>query len=234
MSSNCIKNSIETWDAIAQSFDVTRRKPWKQCVDFINTLNKTDTAVDMGCGNGRHLLPCAAHCKKAIGIDISRELLAIVQKKLNENNLNNTSLLHSDVVHLPFKNNTVGAVLYIASLHNIKGRDKRIQSLKEVKRILKKDGKALISVWSRWQDRYRKQFLKKWFTQRGRTEFGDINIYWRQHGLNIPRFYHLYSKKEFQDDLHRADLRIVEIQDVKMHSKKHPDNFFAVVGKTIK
>lgn len=234
MSSNYIKNSIETWDAIAQSFDVTRRKPWKQCVDFINTLNKTDTAVDMGCGNGRHLLPCASHCKKAIGIDISRELLAIVQKKLNENNLNNAGLLHSDVVHLPFKNNTVDAVLYIASLHNIKGRDKRIQSLKEVKRILKKDGKALITVWSRWQDKYRKLFLKKWFTQKGQVEFGDIDIYWRQHGLNIPRFYHLYSKKEFEDDLHQANLEILEIQDVKMHSKKHPDNFFAIVGKTIK
>lgn len=231
MINNHIKNSEETWDAIAQSFDVTRRKPWKQCIDFINTLSKTDIVVDIGCGNGRHLIPCALYCKKVIGIDISRGLLSIVQKKLFEKNVSSTSLLHSNIVYLPLKNDTVDAALYIASLHNIKGRDQRIQSLKEVERILKKNGKSLISVWSRWQDKYRKQFLKKWFTQIGRAEFGDIDIYWKQHGLNIPRFYHLYSKREFISDLHLAGLEILEIQDVKMHSEKHPDNYFAIVRK---
>jgi len=127
---------------------------------------------------------------------------------------------------------SVDAVLYIASLHNVGGRDNRIQSLKEINRILKKDGTALISVWSRWQDKFRMQFLKKWFTQIGKNEFGDIDIYWRQHGLDIPRFYHLYSKKEFQNDLCQADLELVEIQNVKMHSKKHPDNYFALVKKS--
>lgn len=231
MSCDHSKKSEETWNAIAQSFDVTRRKPWKQCIDFINTLTKTDVVADIGCGNGRHLIPCTRHCKKVIGIDISRELLAIIQKKLFENNLKNTDLLHSDVVHLPLKNDAVDAVLYIASLHNIKGKDKRIQSLKEVKRILKSDGRALVSVWSRWQDKYRKLFFKKWFTQIGQTEFGDTDIYWRQHGLNIPRFYHLYSKREFISDLRKADLEIVNIQDIKLHSKKHPDNYFALVKK---
>jgi len=86
----------------------------------------------------------------------------------------------------------------------------------------------LISVWSRWQDKYRMLFFKKWFTQIGKSEFGDINIYWRQHGLDIPRFYHLYSKKEFLRDIRDAGLEILEMQDVKMYSKKHPDNYFAV------
>jgi len=225
-----IINNEKTWNAIAGSFDVTRRKPWKQCVDFINTLSIENIAADIGCGNGRHLIPLANHCKKAIGIDISRELLYIVQKKLKEEKIQNIRLLHSDVLNIPLKNNTLDVVLFIASLHNIKGRDKRIQSLKEVKRVLKSNGRALISVWSRWQDKYRKQFLKKWFLQLGQAEFGDINIYWRQHGLDIPRFYHLYSKNEFLSDLQKADLKIVNIKDVKFHSKKHPDNYFALVA----
>lgn len=225
------RKSEETWDSIAESFDLTRRKPWKQCIDFINSLSKTDIVVDLGCGNGRHLIPCAEHCKQVIGVDISGELLGIAQKKLKKRNLNNTILLHADMVNLPLKNDTVDSALFIASLHNIKGRDKRIQSLKEIRRVLKKDGTALISVWSRWQDRYRKHFLKKWFTQKGQMEFGDIDIYWRQHGLDIPRFYHLYSKREFMSDICLADLEIDKVQDVKIHSKKHPDNYFAIVKK---
>jgi len=231
MSNNYARKSEKTWDAIAQSFDVTRQKPWNQCIDFIDTLSKNDLIADVCCGNGRHLIPCAMYCRKAIGIDISRQLLCIVQKKIDGKNLNNVDLLHSDVVNIPLKNNTADAVLYIASLHNIEGKERRIQSLRELGRILNNNGKALISVWSRWQDKYRKQFFKKWFTEIGQNEFGDINIYWRQHGLDIPRFYHLYSKRELLSDIRMADLEIVDVQDVKLHSEKHPDNYFAVVKK---
>ena len=229
LSENNNKSTEETWNLIAQSFDKTRGKPWEQCIDFINTLQKTNIIADIGCGNGRHLIPVANHCKKAIGIDISKELLKITQTKIINNKLKNISLIHSNAINLPVKNNTIDSILFIASLHNIKGKQNRIQSLKEIKRILKKDGKALISVWSRWQDKYRVQFFKKWFKQKDDYEFGDIDIYWRQHGLNIPRFYHLYSKREFISDLEKAGLDVVEIQSVKLHSNKYADNFFAVV-----
>ncbi len=231
MQDELVKTSQETWDAIAKSFDITRRKPWKQVIDFVEKLPEPSVVADVGCGNGRHFIPCAQHCKKVIGLDISQELLNIVQKKLDENNLRNVNLVHSDIVNMPLENYSVDYVLFIASLHNIKGRDRRIQALREVKRILKKDGEALISVWSRWQDKYRKQFLRKWFTQTGEEEFGDIDIYWKQHGLNIPRFYHLYSKREFTSDLQNAGFKIIDLQEVKLHSTKHPDNYFAIVTK---
>lgn len=231
MTEDFTKKSQLTWDTIAKSFDHTRRKPWKECVEFINKCSKNDTIADIGCGNGRHLLLSAKVCKKAIGIDISIELLKIVKNRLFEDKIDNVFLLNSDLVNLPLKENSVDAVLSIASLHNVKGRENRIKALIETRRILKKDGKALISVWSRWQDKYRKLFLKKWFTSIGKNEFGDIDIYWRQHGLNIPRFYHLYSKKEFKNDINEAGLNIIELKSDKIISKKYPDNFFALVNR---
>ncbi len=223
------KKSQDTWNAIAKSFDTTRRKPWEDCIDFINNLPETSYVADIGCGNGRHLIPCANHCKKVLGLDVSKELLRIVQKKLYENKLGNVDLIHSDAVNIPLKNNIVDAGLYIATLHNISERYRRIKSLKEINRILKPDGTAVISVWSRWQDKFRQLFIKKFTTGFGKNQFGDINIYWRQHGLNIPRFYHLYSKREFQKDLTQAGLEILELKGVKIHSKKHSDNYFATV-----
>jgi len=227
MRSDILKKSEETWNAIAKSFDATRRKSWKECIDFINTLPNDSVVADIACGNGRHLIPCAKHCKRAIGVDLSKNLLDIVQKKLDEDNITNVVLYHSDAANLPLETDSMDAVMFIASLHNIQGQDNRIQALKEVKRVLKKDGIALISVWSRWQDKYRRQFFKKWFTQLGQGEFGDIEVYWRQHSLNIPRFYHLYSKKEFISDIKKAGLKIKAVEDVKMHSRKHTDNYFA-------
>ncbi len=225
------KKSEDTWNAIAHSFDSTRRKTWKECIDFINGLPKTSIVADVGSGNGRHLIPCAKHCKKVIGLDVSGELLKITQEKLIENKLVNIDLVHSDAVNIPLNKNSVDAVLFIAALHNIPQRYRRIKALKEINRILKPNGKAIISVWSRWQDKFRQHFIKKCLTNVNRNEFGDIDVYWRQHGLNIPRFYHLYSKRELKQDLEQAGFEILELEGIKYFSKKFNDNYFAVIKK---
>lgn len=220
----------ETWDAIAQSFDKTRRKPWPQCIEFIEKLPPGCSALDLGCGNGRHLLPCAEHCTEAIGIDISRVLLNIVSDKAREQSIDNISLFHADLTELPLTDNSVDAVLFIAALHNIPGRTHRVQALTEVRRVLKTNGIGLVSVWSRWQDRFRLHFFKEWFLRR-KPEFGDTEVWWQQNGLRVPRFYHLYSKREFEQDLKSAGLTVDEIQSVKLASKKHADNYFATIHK---
>jgi len=230
MNEKHFKKSEKTWNIIARSFDKTRKKPWKQCLDFIDKLPRESVVADFGCGNGRHLIPSAKRCERVYGIDISKELLDIVKEKLEKENLRNVTLINSSLTNLPLEDNSLDSILYIAALHNIKGRENRIKSLIEVRRTLKKNKKALISVWSRWQDRFREHFLKiKDKEPSAKREFGDTNIYWKQDGLNVPRFYHLYSKEEFTKDLKKADLKIIKLDEVKIVSKKYPDNFFAVV-----
>jgi alkylated DNA repair protein alkB family protein 8 len=225
-------NNEINWNLIAKSFDKTRQKPWRICIEFIETLSKDDVILDIGCGNGRHLIPCAYKVNKIIGLDISIELLKIVYKKKINNKLKNISLLHSNFQYLPIKNNSVDAVLFIASLHNIYKRKNRIRSLIELRRILKKNGKALISVWSKWQDKYRSYFINKlFFNIKKKNEFGDINIYWKKDNLNIPRFYHLYSKREFINDIKKSELKLSKIYDIKLKSTKYIDNYFAIVEK---
>jgi ubiquinone/menaquinone biosynthesis C-methylase UbiE len=221
--------SQKTWDAIAESFDTTRQKPWKICLDFIHSHGNTDVVADIGCGNGRHLFPCAEQCFQVVGVDISQKLLRIVGKKIPYKTFHNISLVHADAMQLPFEDNSFDAVLCIASLHNIRGRQHRRTALQEIFRILKPDGCALISVWSRWQDRYYKHFLKQYLI--GSGEFGDIEIYWRQHNLNIPRFYHLYGRGEFHRELKSAGFHIVNIDRLKIQAKRFPDNYFARVRK---
>ncbi|MBN1860801.1 MAG: methyltransferase domain-containing protein [Candidatus Thermoplasmatota archaeon] len=217
------------WDTIAESFDTTRQKPWSNCLEYIHSLNPTDIVADIGCGNGRHLLPCAEQCKSVFGVDVSSQFLQIVQKKLHHKLITNTSLIHADAVYLPFTADSFDAILFIASLHNIKGKDYRHQALTEVARVLKPQGTALISVWSRWQDKYCKYFLKQLITRK--REFGDIEVCWRQHHLNVPRFYHLYAKGEFLRDLQSAGFQIQRCESVKICSKRFPDNYFALVRK---
>jgi tRNA (uracil-5-)-methyltransferase TRM9 len=228
MKKEYISESEKTWDSIAKSFDKTRRKPWLECLDFIENIPCNSVVLDLACGNGRHLIPCAKKYKKVVGIDISSKLLEIAQDKIIKEKLTNTSFIHSVAEYIPLKDSSIDAVLYIAALHNIPKKENRIKSLKETRRILKKDGKALISVWSRYADKFRKTFQNKSFNSK-KTEFGDKHIYWRQDGLDVPRFYHLYGKKEFVEDLEEAGFKIIKVKNVKIKSNKYNDNYFAVV-----
>ncbi|MFA5101872.1 MAG: class I SAM-dependent methyltransferase [Candidatus Thermoplasmatota archaeon] len=218
-----------TWDTIADSFDTTRQRPWRYCLRYIDSLPPNALVADLGCGNGRHLFPCAERCAHVIGVDLSQRFLQIISKKLSQKSLTNVSLVHADVVQLPFVDNSFDALLFLASLHNIQGKDHRQRALTEVARILKPQGTAVISVWSRWQERFYRHFLKQLLLRN--REFGDIDISWRQHNKNIPRFYHLYSKSEFLQELQDAALTIERFDAVRIHSKRGADNYFAVVKK---
>lgn len=221
------KESEETWNAIAESFDATRGKPWKVVVDFVSTLSVSDVVADIGCGNGRHLILCVDKCNTVIGLDISKNLLKITKSKIEGRKVRFV-FIHGNLVNIPIQGSSLDSVLYIAALHNIKGRTNRIQSLNEVKRILKNDGRALISVWSREQERFRDCFND---ISGNDCELGDIVIYWRQNKLNAPRFYHLYTKEEFIEDIKQSGLEIEQIIEAKIQSKKYTDNYFAVVRK---
>lgn len=229
MSKTHFRKSEETWNKIAKSFDKTRKKPWENCIDYINNLEKNSIAADFGCGNGRHIIPSATHCKKVYGVDISKELLKIVRKKIHRLNIKNVELIHSNLINTPFKNNFFDSILCIASIHNIKGRNNRIKALSEIKRCLKYNKTALISVWSREQERFRDFFKQNKTSTIG--EIGDIEIFWRQDKLDVSRFYHLYSKEEFIKDIKRVNLKIKEFEGVKFHSKKYDDNYFAIIEK---
>lgn len=215
------------WDTIAKSFDETRGHPWKECLDFIE--GKEGIAVDIACGNGRHLIPLACVVDHAIGIDASPEMIKIAMKNAKNAGIQNVSYVIGNAVSLPFKSNTLDSAIFIAGLHNIKGKEKRRQALKETLRIVKKEGEALISVWARWQDRWRMHFVKEFF-RRGRN-FGDIYIPWKKDDIDVMRFYHLYGMHELKKDAKKAGFKIMKAWSVKKVSKHYPDNHFLVVKK---
>jgi len=217
-------NFEKTWNTIAKSFDKTRTKPWDFVLDYIKNLDENIITADLGCGNGRHLIPLSKKSKLAYGIDFSEELLKIVEDKLNKKNIKNVKLLKSNLEKIKLKDNTFDSIIFIASLHNIKGKENRIKALKEVKRLLKKDKTALISVWSIEQEKF-KDLIKN----NEDKEIGDVEIFWRQDGFNIPRFYHLYSKEEFIEDIKKAGLKSLKINELFLTSKNKADNYYAIV-----
>ena len=215
------------WDLIARSYSQTRQRPWKEVVNFIADQNGRGLVI--ACGNGRHLLPLAQRCSDVVGLDASVEMALISSERIVETGVINAAILVGTATALPLRTDTFDCVLFIAGLHNIKGRQHRIQALQELNRVLSHSGKALISVWSHWQDRFRwtmvRQLLTPWKTR------GDILVPWKRDGPSIMRFYHLYTKGELLRDIKTAGLRVVKICSVTKNSQRHPDNHFVIAER---
>ncbi|MEM7819287.1 MAG: methyltransferase domain-containing protein [Candidatus Aenigmatarchaeota archaeon] len=170
-------NQNEVWDNIASSWYNLRKKPFSEVLEFLN--NKNGIILDIGCGTGRHFIKN----KNLVGIDSSLNMLKLAKKYIFKNNLN-VKLVLCDASSLPFKDNTFNFIIFIATLHCIE-KEKREMCIQELKRVMKNNGEAMITVWNRWQPRF---FLKK----------KDIYVPWRVENKKFMRYYHLFTKSEFK------------------------------------
>jgi len=240
-----VRRSIkEVFNEIAESYDRLRAKPWKVLVNFIKRedffrgLHKDALILDVGCGNGRHLILCANLGFRIVGIDVAPKLLNVAKQRVRKANLaEKVQLILGDMLFLPIRGQCFERLLSIAALHHIPSSNARLQCLLEIKRVLVKDGKALITVWRKWQPNFigyfLKDFIKRLFIQ-GSGEFGDIYVSWKVGKKEFKRFYHLFSKREFQKLLKKTSFTIEKISSEDLEKVKIKRNFFAIVKATAK
>ena len=181
----------ESYDLIAKYFSVTRVFTWKWTDNFINCLSNHNIILDIGSGNGRnsnynnHIVFC---------IDISNE-------QLKMNNFKNNLSIHANMICIPFKNNSFDSILSIASFHHLKTIKERHSCLKEMKRVLTKNGKILLSVWSINQPKKTKRIF---------TNYGDNIVNWNTNRKDsngdfiiIPRYYYIFKLNEIKELLQK-------------------------------
>ncbi|SDX61420.1 class I SAM-dependent methyltransferase [Halobellus clavatus] len=167
------------------------------------TDERTDRAalgLDLGCGNGRHAEVLADVTGRVVGIDVSAGLLATASERaLDRGFADSLALLRGDAGSVPLADDRVDVAVYVATLHHLRSRDRRIASLSELARVLAPGGRALVGVWSTAHDRFE-------------ADAGfDTTVAWTlPGGESVPRYYHIYDPPEFAADLDASDLRTVE------------------------
>jgi ubiquinone/menaquinone biosynthesis C-methylase UbiE len=183
----------DTYDQIAAHFSKTREYPWPEVTSFC-AGRVARTALDIGCGNGRHAELLAEHADRVVGLDASRELLGIARDRVEDGDF-----IAGDAASLPVDEDAIGLAVYVATLHHLPTRQLRRQSLDELARVLGPDGSGLVSAWSTAHDRFD---AKAGF---------DTEIEWTLPGGEaIPRYYHIYAPAEFDADLSASELAIVD------------------------
>jgi SAM-dependent methyltransferase len=119
--------------------------PWHDW--YLPHLRPGDRVLDVGCGNGAHLVRAARHCRVVVGMDYDPRHLAVGQRMAREVGVVNASLFAQDITApFPFAAKTFDAVLFLDVIEHI---HPRVAVLHEIHRVLRDDGRLLVSAPNR-------------------------------------------------------------------------------------
>jgi SAM-dependent methyltransferase len=111
-----------------------------------------ETVLDVGCGRGLWLIGAARRLTtgRAIGIDLWRLDLSgngpdgLMENARLEQVAERVSVTEADARRLPFADGSFDVIVSGLTLHNIRARPERQQALREIARVLKPGGRALL------------------------------------------------------------------------------------------
>jgi ubiquinone/menaquinone biosynthesis C-methylase UbiE len=190
-----------TYEDIGDHFSKTREYAWPEVESFVDGAGGVGTALDLGCGNGRHAELLTAVADTVVGLDASRALLRAATDRVGDG----VALLQGDATRLPLAAGSVDLAVYVATLHHLPSQAARHASLDELARVLAPGARALVSAWSTAHDRFD--------AAPDADEGFDTAVDWTlPGGETVPRFYHIYAPAEFERDVADSDLRLVSLE----------------------
>jgi cyclopropane fatty-acyl-phospholipid synthase-like methyltransferase len=134
---------------IAQTYDDEHQKfrnfpeEAKKIVQVLG-IKPDDTVIDFGCGTGGIALNLAKYCNKVICVDISREMLDVLENKAKKQNINNIETYHAGFLTYNHKGqDKVDKIVSMAALHHLPDFWKSV-ALFKMAEILKPGGKLYL------------------------------------------------------------------------------------------
>ena len=168
-------NQQQVWDEIADGWTHYRHRPFRDTEKFAKKF-QGKKILDIGCGNCRQLIPFIGN--ELYGIDFSKKMIKNAKKFCKNNNMK-VHLLVAEATKLPFEDEYFDGIICISVIHHLKPEEAN-KAIEEIYRVLKKDGKGLISIW-----------LKE--------GHGERYVSWQKKGKTLMRFHYFYSKDTIEE-----------------------------------
>jgi tRNA (uracil-5-)-methyltransferase TRM9 len=187
----------EVFDQIAESW--YRVRHWsllKEELDALALRWQGGKLLNIGCAHGPDFLPFRQGFELC-GVDSSPAMLRQGVRYSAKHRLY-VNLVASDALFLPFPDNTFDWAISLATYHHIKGRNEREKAFRELKRVLRSEGEAFLTVWNQGQPRF-------WFKSK------EQHVPWRLKEKTVYRYYHLFSYGELRKLLIKTGWEIVTV-----------------------
>jgi len=195
------------YNAISQSFATKRSKPWREAKFLVeNYLQKEEKVLDLGCGAGQWFELFQEKKADYFGIDFSEKLIEIAKKRYPQGKFRVASIFN-----IPFPDNFFDKVYAIALFHHIPSKKLRIKALVEIKRVLKKNGILILSVWDLYAKKRAKKLILKFCLLKifglSHLDFKDILMDFE--GIKNC-YFHCFTQSELKSLVKKAGFDIIK------------------------
>lgn len=182
---NISANNLQNvYNKISEHFNITRYKVWPSTAYFLNSLDINSINVEIGCGNGRNMF--YRRELNILGVDFCENFVKMVNK-------NGGRAIIGKMQDDLFEENSFDNLLCIAVFHHLDNDIDRLKTLNNFKKIVKKNGKLLISLWAMEQEETspvrfnKKEEMVPW------TDRFSNQIYYR--------YYRIFEENDFEEYL---------------------------------
>ncbi|WP_404864216.1 ArsR/SmtB family transcription factor [Georhizobium sp. MAB10] len=131
--------NAESWDDL-RSLHVSDDRVEAALTELVGTT-PFDSMLDLGTGTGRILQLFQGLYRRGIGVDASRDMLAVARANLDRNGLSHASVRHGDIFNLPLDRETFDLVTIHQVLHYLQSPD---DAIAEAARMLRPGGRLII------------------------------------------------------------------------------------------
>lgn len=160
-------------------------------------LIKNKTILDIASGSGYGSRLMAQHAKKVYGVDVDKDAVAYAQKHFSKSNI---EYKVGDGESIPLEDNSVDVVVTFETIEHIKDYQ---QFIREVNRVLKPDGIAIVSTPND-------------------LEFAEGN-HFHLHEFKYDELYNMLKKDfAFIDSYYQATWKYVALGESKLFEKEGP------------
>ncbi len=205
-----LNNTSRNYNLIAVDYTRTRQNVTPDIRGLLDEIKKGDKVLDSGCANARMCPIIEEKGAQYFGIDKSSSLIDIAKNFCPRGDFST-----GDALDMSYKDGFFDKVYSISVMHHIPSRELRIKYLKEIQRVLKKDGKIYFRVWDIMQDKWK--LILKYILLRliGKSEldFFDIYIPWKDGGGNMiaKRYIHCFRKNELKELFKEAGFEVTDV-----------------------
>jgi tRNA (uracil-5-)-methyltransferase TRM9 len=207
----------EFYNRFGGQFSATRRRLQPGVKRILDSLKGDESILDLGCGNGGFARELArrSHHGTYLGVDFSLPLLQDAQSQpegfsatFREVDLSRLSAF-SDQLSVE---GGWDVITMFAALHHIPSHEIRLDILKTVRKLLKVDGRFILSNWQFLNSEKLKSRIQAWDKvgiNENDLDQGDYLLDWRGGGKGL-RYAHQFSVEELLGLAEQAEMRLTD------------------------
>ncbi len=129
------------FDKVAKEYDTPDKLERSQkIVEFLSRnlpITRTWKVLDFGCGTGTTALLLSPFVKSIVGVDLSKGMLDVFQKKIKDFNVKNIDVKNKDILNGDFGEKDFDLIITAMTFHHLKNPEK---AFKKLSNYLKKGG----------------------------------------------------------------------------------------------